>query len=62
MAIPEYAEKPISFRPPIEAKKAIDKWIKSDTKNASTIYREIIIAGLVALGKMSENGNNKINR
>lgn len=62
MATPEYAKSPISFRPPIEAKKAIDKWIKSGTKNASTIYREIIVAGLVALGKMSENGNNKIDK
>ncbi len=61
MAIPEYTEKPISFRLPIEFQAIIDELIERDKKRRSVVYREIITAGLVALGKISKNGNNKIN-
>lgn len=62
MAMPEYAEKPISFRLPIETQEIIDKWVRDGTKSASVVYREVVIAGLVALGKMSRNGNNKVSK
>jgi hypothetical protein len=61
MAIPEYGKKPISFRLPVELQIVIDEWIRSDEKKRSVIYREIMAAGLAAMGKISKNGNSRIN-